>query len=283
MDFLTKTTAPERRGKLMGWRTSSGAALGFVNGLILTALLTVLAFPYNYASAIGLAFILQMSSLIAQRKVIEETPSIISHPVRLSELFDRVRIIVSGNRVFRKFLIASALLTLSFSSVAFFTVAAMKRFDLAESIVGVFTVVMIAGQILSGVLLGWIADAKGTKISLVISAVSLFLSIATAWFAQSVEWYYFVFAFFGINAGAETFMRYNFAVECAPEGDRQMYVGLMNAWFAPFYIFAPFAGWLSAVYGYNVVFIVSLIFGSAGIVLLLKTDDPRAVHRSAIR
>jgi MFS family permease len=220
----------------------------------------------------------QMSSLIAQRKVIEETPSIISDPVRLSELFGRVRTIVAGNRIFRKFLIASALLIISFSAVAFFTVAAMKRFDLSESIIGVFTVVMIAGQILSGIFLGWIADAKGTKSALVLCAASLLLSIATAWFAQSVEWYYFVFAFFGINFGAETIMRYNFAVECAPEGDRQMYVGLMNAWFAPFYIFAPFAGWLSAIYGYNVVFILSLAVGAAGIVLLLKTTDPRSVE-----
>jgi MFS family permease len=279
MDFLAKTTSPERRGKLMGWRTSLAAALGFVNGFILITLLTMLSFPYNYASAIGLAFVYQMSSLIVQRRVVEEAPSIITNSVRLSELFGRVRTIVAGNRIFRKFLIASALLTISFSSVAFFTVAAMKRFDLSESIVGVFTVVMIAGQILSGVFLGWIADAKGTKSSLVICAASLLLSIATAWFAQSVEWYYFVFAFFGINVGAETFMRYNFAVECAPEGDRQMYIGLMNAWFAPFYLFAPFAGWLSALYGYNVVFIISLAVGIAGIVLLLRITDPRSVER----
>ena len=85
----------------MGWRTSLGAVLGLFNGFILTALLTMLSFPYNYASAIGLAFIFQMSSLIAQRRVVEETPSIISSPVRISELFGRVRTIVAGNRVFR--------------------------------------------------------------------------------------------------------------------------------------------------------------------------------------
>jgi MFS family permease len=71
-------------------------------------------------------------------------------------------------------------------------------------------------------------------------------------------------------------MRYNFAVECAPEGDRPMYVGIMNAWFAPVYLISPFAGWLSAVYGYNLVFWLSLAIGSAGIILLAKIPDLRA-------
>ena len=93
----------------------------------------MLRFPYNYASAIGLAFIFQMSSLVVQRKVVEGTPSVVSSPVRIPDLFTRVRLIVAGNRLYRKFLIASALLIVSFSSAAFFTVAAMKKFDLSES------------------------------------------------------------------------------------------------------------------------------------------------------
>ena len=131
----------------------------------------------------------------------------------------------------------------------------MKRFDISEYVVGIFTILMIAGQIISGVLLGWLADTKGTKSALIICGTSLMLAIAIAWLAQSVNWFYFVFLFFGVDVGAETAMRYNFAVECAPEGERPMYVGLMNAWFAPIYIITPFAGWLSASYGYNFVFV----------------------------
>jgi MFS family permease len=276
MDFLAKTTSPENRGKLVGWRTSLGAVLGFVNGFILAVLLTIISFPYNYAAVIGLAFLYQMSSLVAQQKVVEEQPSAVTAPVRLSELFARMRFIVAGNRPFRMFLVASALLTASFTSVAFFTVAAMKRLDLSESAVGIFTVVTIIGQIFSGVVLGWVADTKGTKSALLICGISLLLSIVTALFAPSVIWFYFVFVCMGINVGAEMSMRYNFAVECAPEGDRPMYVGIMNAWFAPVYLISPFAGLLSAVHGYNCVFWLSLVIGSAGIILLVKTPDLRA-------
>jgi MFS family permease len=210
-----------------------------------------------------------------QRKVVEVTPSIVSPPVRISDLFSRVRSIIAGNRLYRKFLIASSLLVISFASAAFFTVAAMKQFDLSESAIGVFTIMTIAGQILSGVFLGWIADTKGTKNALVICGVCMLISIAAALLAHSIVWFYFVFVFFGINVGAETFMRYNYAVECAPEGDRPMYIGLMNAWFAPFYLVAPCAGWLSELYGYHFVFLLSLVVGVIGIILLARTPDPR--------
>ena len=279
MDFLAKTTSPERRGKIMGWRVSLAAVLALVNGFILTAILTMLRFPYNYATAIGLAFLFQTSSLAAQHKVVEEMPSPVSTPVHLSDLFSRVRTIIAGNHVYKKFLLASALLTISFSSVAFFTIAAMKRFDISEYVVGIFTILMITGQIVSGVLLGWLADTKGTKSALVVCGTSLLLAIALAWVAQSVIWFYFVFLFFGINVGAETAMRYNFAVECAPNGERPMFVGLMNAWFAPFYLITPFAGWLSASYGYNYVFVFCLVVGLIGIILLILTPNP---HRDTL-
>ena len=276
MDFLAKTTSPERRGKIMGWRVSLAAVFALLNSFILTALLALLPYPYNYASAIGLAFVFQMSSLAAQRNVVENMPSLISTPVHISELFSRVRSIVAGNRIYRRFLIASALLTISFSSAAFFTIAAMKRFDISEYTVGIFTILMIVGQILSGVFLGWLADTKGTRSALMVCGASLLLAIATALSAQSVYWFYFVFIFFGINVGAEVSMRYNFAVECAPEGERPMYVGLMNASFAPFYLITPLAGWISESFGYNFVFALLLVVGLFGFVLLMRIPNPRS-------
>ena len=210
-----------------------------------------------------------------QRKVIEGIPSEVAQPMRILKLFSHLRSIVTINHVFRRFLIASALLTISFSSVAFFVVAAMKRFDLAESVIGIFTIVMIGGQIISGLFLGWIADAKGTKSALVLCGISLLLAIATALLAPSVEWFYVVFALLGVNIGAEVSMRYNFAVDCAPEEDRPMYIGFMNAWFAPFYLVTPLTGWLSTFYGYNCIFALSLIIGITGIVLLIHTPNPR--------
>jgi MFS family permease len=216
-----------------------------------------------------------MGSLAVQRKIIEGSPSTITNPVRLQFLYKHVRSIVKSNHHFRKFLYASSLLIISFSAVAFFTVAAMKRFELSESVVGIFTIVTITGQILSGIFVGWIADTKGTKNALIVCGVSLILSITIAIFAQSLFWFFFAFAFMGISVGSELSMRYNYAVECAPEEDRPMYIGIMNAWFAPFYLITPLAGWLSVSYGYNSVFVLSLVIAVIGVILLVQMPEQR--------
>ena len=102
MDFLSKTTSQERRGKIIGWRVSLAAVFALVNSIILTALLTLLCFPYNYASAIGLAFLFQMGLLAAQNKVVEEMPSPVSTPVHLSDLFSRVQLNCCGQSYLQK-------------------------------------------------------------------------------------------------------------------------------------------------------------------------------------
>ena len=128
--FLRRPHHRNIRGKLTGWRTSFAAILGLVNGFILTMLMTMLRFPYNYASAIGLSFLYQFSSLLVQRKIVEESPSAVIGSGTSFRIICPVHSIVAGNRLFRKFLIASSLLTMSFSAAAFFTVAAMKQFNL---------------------------------------------------------------------------------------------------------------------------------------------------------
>jgi MFS family permease len=273
MDFFTKTTLTESRGRVIGWRASFGASIGLLNGFIMTLLLIILSFPYNYASIIGLAFVYQMGSLIVQNKIIEVSPSVIINPVRFQYLFTHARSVIAGNRQFRKFLFASTLLVIGFSAVAFFTVTAMKRLALPESIVGIFTMVAITGQVFSGVLVGWVADTKGTRSALIVCAISLILSIVIAIFAQTLFWFCVVFVFMGVNVGAELSMRYNYAVECAPEEDRSMYIGIMNTWLAPFYLVTPFAGWLSSSYGYNSVFVISLLIAIAGLILLIYMPE----------
>ncbi len=274
-DFVAKTVGANNRGKLLGLRASLGAILGFINGFILLAFLVYIPFPWSYASVFGLAFLFQLSSVIAQRRVVEDQPSRVATPAPINELFVHVKTIIKTNHTYRRFLFASTLLTVSLISVAFFTVAALKKFSLNESYVGLFTIITIAAQIVSGVVLGWLSDRRGNKIALLICAGSLFTATLLALLASHLWIYYLVFIFMGINIGAETMLRYNFAVDCSPDDERAMYVGLMNAWFAPFYLCNLLAGWLSNHYGYNAVFAIALLAGACGLMLLWKTPEPR--------
>lgn len=272
-EFVAKTVSPSKRGKLLGLRTSIGAVLGFLNGFIIVAIFGTLSFPWSYGVIFILAGLLQMSSLIAQEKVIEAIPSKSVEPGSLLRLTVRIRAILRKNKPFKQFLIASSFIVVSYMSVAFFTVAALHRFSLSESYVGVFTVITIVSQMVSAVVLGWLADRRGSKLGLIITALSLILATGLALCAQSVFYYYMVFFFIGVTISGETFLRYNIAVEYAPIDERSLYVGLMNAWFAPFYLSNILAGWLSIHLGFHGIFVISLVFGFIGLYLLFKTPN----------
>ncbi|HLF20794.1 MAG TPA: hypothetical protein VI704_08380, partial [Bacteroidota bacterium] len=74
----------------------------------------------------------------------------------------------------------------------------------------------------------------------------------------------------------EMMTRYNFAVDCAPANDRPTYIGLMNAWLAPWYLFGLAGGWVVDHFGYDIVFLSGFFFTVAGLIVLLRTPDSRS-------
>ncbi|MEX1139364.1 MAG: MFS transporter [Bacteroidota bacterium] len=274
-DFVVKTTLPHQRGRLMGLRSSFGSGLGLLNSLVLAALLTYFTFPWNYALAFLLAFAFQFSSWIWLKRVVEETPSATEPPVPLSRLIAKVAAIVRGDRMFRLFLISTGLAVVGLMPQGFFTIVAIKRFDLPESFIGFFTMTMLSAQVVFAGLLGWIADLKGHKISLVVCSGAMVLASLIALFAQHPVWYFAIFSFVGLIFGVELITRHNFVAELASEKTRPLYIGIMNAWSAPFFLSSLLAGWVSERFGYDIVFIAGGVFSLAGLVLLLQVDDPR--------
>jgi len=278
-DLVAKTTTPGGRGKLMGIRISLGAILGILNGFLLTALLVFLSYPYNFAAVFFVAFLLQFTSWLILRNVIETEPSVIESHVSLEHLVARVRDILKTDATYRQFLLSAALLTVGLMPTGFFMIAAIREYSLPESYVGLFTITMVIAQILSGALLGWLADRKGHKISLLLCSLATALATVIALANGSALYFFPVFFFVGMNLGAETITRYNFVERCARPGDRPLYVGIMNAWLAPFYFSATLGGWLSDKFGYALVFILGLAATLLGITLLSRLSDPSRATR----
>ena len=275
-DFVVKTTLPHHRGRLMGLRSSFGSGLGLLNSLVLAGLLTYFSFPWNYALAFLLAFAFQFASWVCLRRVVEDSPSPTEPPVPLSRLIAKVMAIVRTDKMFRFFLISTGLSIVGLMPQGFFTIAALKRFDLPESFIGFFTMTMLSAQVVFAGLLGWIADLKGHKISLVVCSVAMALASFIALFAQHPVWYFVIFSFVGLIFGVELITRLNFVAELATNKTRPLYIGIMNAWSAPFFLSSLVAGWVSDNFGYDVVFIAGGVFALLGLTLLLQVQDPRS-------
>lgn len=273
-DFLVKTTLPDQRGRLMGLRSSVGALMGLANGILLTAFLTYLPFPYDYGAIFLSAFLYQLASWIVLRKVSGEEPSELHPPLPLVSFFGRIRDLMRSDPRFRIFLIASGLSVIGLMPAGFFAVAALKRFSLPDSYVGFFTMTFLAAQVLFGGLLGWIADRRGHRATLLICALAMVMASSIALVAHHEAWFFVIFALVGMLMGMEMITRYNFASECAEDSTRPLYIGIMNAWLAPFYLSSLLGGWLTDLAGYAAVFAAGGVFSLAGFFLLTRIPDP---------
>lgn len=160
--------------------------------------------------------------------------------------------------------------------VGFYTVYALKHFQADETIVGKFTLAMVAVQVVCSLIIGYLADKHGNKLSLVVAAVALLCANALALCAPSVSWFFLVYMFLGVNLGTELLARYNISVEYGPPEQRSTYVGLMNTIIAPFYLVGMLGGKISDVFGYPSLFWIGTVASVVGILMMVfHVQDPR--------
>jgi Na+/melibiose symporter-like transporter len=250
-DMFAKLTSPKKRGRLVGFRNSLGGLGAFIGGFVLTWLLVTFAFPVNYAIGFFIAFVLQMASIFVQTRLIEKDPSPVTEVRKLASYLNELPALLKQNKQFSKFLLASAFLIIAMVPSGFFTVYVLRDFHADESVVGQYTLAMVAIQVVSAVAIGFIADRQGGKVALLITSGSMLL-------------------------GAEMMVRFNMAIEYCPPQLRSMFIGLMNTILAPFYMAGLAGGVLSDLVGYKGVFLFGIIASVIGIYILVRyVPDPR--------
>ena len=277
-DLFAKLTHPGKRGRLVGLRNSVGGGCAFVCGLCLTWILARFAFPASYAIAFFAAFALQMASLTAQTGLEEIEPSVVSPRRPFFAFLKELPDVLKSNPPFRRFITACAVLTVATMPVSFFTVYALGKFNADESSVGEFTLIMVAIQVVSSLVTGYLSDKYGNKTSLLVASASLLGASVTALAAPTIGWFRLVYLLLGINLGTEIMARYNMSIEYGPAGKRSTYVGLMNTLLAPFYLSGIIGGMLSEWFGLPAVFLIGGLASVAGITYLVRNvREPRTL------
>jgi len=170
---------------------------------------------------------------------------------------------------------------LSFGAVigsGFFTVYALRVLRAPEADVGVFTALLLAGQMAGQLLLGWVGDRAGHRVVLVIAAATAIAMNLVALSAGSVSVFSVVFALNGVFNAAIQVSALTVLLEFAPTlRQNPTYVGIERTFLAPFGFALPlFGGLLIDAVGYGCVFWVSAVSSVASVaVLVLLVRDPR--------
>jgi MFS family permease len=143
--------------------------------------------------------------------------------------------------------------------LGFVTVAAIKRWEVADSVVGIYTAVYLFGQTIGNLFFGLLADKFGHKLSLEISGLVVVAAFIIAVLAPTPEWYYLVFALLGVKLGAVIVSGILVVLEFCPPEKRPTYIGLTSTAVGITSSIAPLVGAFLATLNYNILFITSAV------------------------
>jgi MFS family permease len=234
-------------------------------------------FPIGFVIAFATAGLLIFLSWVFVAQIRE--PAVASSKPRISqvEYLRTLPAVLRRDRNFRRFMIAQVINATSQMAGGFLIVYAVQQWNLPASYAGWFTIAMQFGQAAANLFFGFLSDRKGHKLNLEISALLNAASFGLAFFAPSPVWFFVIFflrgAVFSVNilSGMAIVMEF-----CAPE-NRPTYIGMANTIPGIASSLAPLLGGLLAgSFGYLPVFILSGLFGVAGLSLLrLWVQEPR--------
>ena len=251
-DLIARCFPVNRRGRFFGLTAFLGAGTGALGAVFSAWLLRTFPFPTNfvYTFAIATAGMTLSWCFLALTREPVQAVSVPRQSNRqfLSSLPDLLR----RDHNFRRFLLTRLLMALGGMGMGFVTVAAVHRWQVPDSTVGVYTAALLIGQTFGNLTFGLLADRFGHKLSLEIGALASVLGFGLAWLAPTAEWYYAAFVLFGISSGAIFVSGILVVLEfCAPER-RPTYVGIANTGVGLVGMVSPLLGaWLASVdYGW---------------------------------
>jgi MFS family permease len=284
MDIVGRAIPTTLRGRFFGVANFAASAGGLLGSVLTAWLLSTFAPPRSYGLCFLAGSVFVVLSYAALVRVREPGGGVTSEASSLAAYLRRMPGLLRRDRNLFWFLVARAVGTLGGMASGFYTVYALRVFGAAEWQVGAFTTLLLAGQVVGNLGLGWLADRVGHRAVLVLGLGALAAGNALALAAPSVRALEPVFALLGVHYASVHISARTILLELAEEGERPTYIGLVNTALAPLTFTAPIAAGLVADrLGFPVVFALAAALCAVGLALLLAlVHEPRRVRRPAI-
>lgn len=275
--MVGKIMPSERIGTFFGTQSAAASLLASGSAVVAGFLLQTVAAPHNFALSFLLAGVFMAISFVFLALTREP-----EHPVDDNEDvprpgWDRMVTIVRQDANFRWFLVARMLSQVAWIAISFYTVYAVRQFQLNEETIGFLTGLLMVCQAIANPLLGWIGDHWGHRTVYAAGALMMTASAALALFAPAVGWLYAAFALAGFSNAAVWSIAMSFTLEFGTGSEKPLYIGLANTLIAPVTLLAPIvAGGLADAFGFPIAFALSVVTGLAtALVLQFVVRDPQ--------
>ncbi|RME85222.1 MAG: MFS transporter [Caldilineae bacterium] len=276
-DLVARCFPVRRRGFAMGVTSFAGTGVGALAAVLSGWLLANYPFPVNFALTFLLAALsitISWAVLALIREPVLPVPEDILRP--RGRGWRKIRHIIAGDHNFRTYLLVRLLGTFGNMGAGFVTVAAIQRWAVADSTVGLYTAALLVGQTLGNLVAGFVADQKGHKLSLLMGLSGLVLAYLLAWLSPLPELYVLVFFLLGGATGIIIVSGILINMEFSRPEHRPTYIGVANTTVGIGSLTAPLLGGLLALVSYNLLFALTALCALVALVLLTgAVHDPR--------
>jgi MFS family permease len=247
-DLIARVFPLERRGRFWGLTSAIGAGLGFAGSALSAWLLTTYAFPTGFVILFSLAAAILFFGWIFSTRIREPALPVGGSPQGQREFLAGLPRLLREDRPFRRFLAARLLLSLGGMGLGYVTVAAVRRWAVADGTVGLYTGVLLLGQTVGNLVFGLLADRRGHKFALEWAALAYAVAFSLAWLAPGAAWYYAVFFLIGVSQGILVVSGILVLFEFSEPERRPTYIGLANTSLGVVNVLGPMVGaWLAGV------------------------------------
>jgi MFS family permease len=268
MTLLAKIFSPEKRGSFLGTTMFVGNGMGILGSVVSAWLLDTLAYPTSFILHFSIAALFIFLSwvflgLTREPVVTQEGPiqDFKTYFVSLMEIF-------KTDHNFRRFIITSVIITIGAMGSGFFTISAIRRFNVPDSTVGLYTLSMLIGQTLGNLALGWMADKHGHKQSIEIGVLAIFFSFLISVFTTSPKFYFLIFFLFGVNLSSGIVSGMLVVWEFCSISRVPSYSGLANTAKGMVGLVVPILATQVAKVEYKLLFALCALISLLGLILL---------------
>ena len=278
MELIARAVPTTIRGRFFALSNFVAGLVGFGASLLVAEVLASVKAPASYGICFLGSTLCVGLSWIALAVVREEGAETANAPVPLRDYLGRIPGLLRRDRNLSWFIAARACGFAGAMASGFYTVYALRAWDAPVSQAGVFTALLLLGQSLGTLTLGWVGDHAGHRLVLLIGMFAAAGATATTLVAPSLGAFGLVFALYGVQIAAVNVSGLNVLLEFSPTPEaRPTYVGLATTAVAPVAFASPLLGGLLAdAAGFRVMFLVALGFTVTGLAIMATlVRDPR--------
>jgi MFS family permease len=284
MDVVGRSIPVGIRGRFFAVASVGASAAGFAGSFGTAYVLATVPPPLSFGLCFLAASVCLAISYVALLRVREPATAVPAAPIPLRAYLARVPALLRSNRNLSWFLTARAFAIVGMMATGFYTVYGMRAWGASPGQVGFFTTLLLAGQTVGYLTLGWLADRAGHRLVIVIGIIAAFAASVTALTASSVALFSIAFVLAGVQMASVALSNHNVMLEFAPTADEQpTYVGLGATAMAPVAFGAPLlAGVLADAAGFATVFVTAAACALVALgLLVVRVRDPRHVRALA--